>query len=391
MPRKTTNIKAQPPEQIEPTPKKAKAVKTATGAEPPRAKPVPRRSRATTKAEVPTLAAIVKKAGSAKVAAKAPAATKAKGSAKAKSGTASKKNVDIRLFQVSTNDGAEGVQEDVFEAFNLQGGRLPLVDGMLRLRLDPAVQASRLWGLLPTDFAQRTALSGSALRVLIASNPGYDCYFCDVHPELEAIHYNPWRQAEASNPNFIALSREFLKAAGLSDAPVDTLGHSSLFATGHLIVASPLFWSDYLSFIERILAQVEKKIGKTAKAALFDEVPREGKYSYLYLIVARLLGVFLMMKDSTWRVCKLPLPAQEMSLNPHLRLLREMKDLAVSQKSQWMTSCWANYRSLYLVQTMGQGWITSHFAAINPGKPTLAVPTAQVVYAYPRTTDKKSS
>lgn len=382
MPRKTTTIKAQPSEPSNPTPAKAK--KTAKSAESAKAKPAKSR---TPRAEMANATDAVSKSAGTKIAAKAPA----KAPTKAKSGPVGKPDSDIRLFQVSSSDGVDRVEDDVFEFFDLQGGRLPLVDGMLRLRLDPAVQASRLWGLLPSDFAQRTALSGSALRVLIASNPGYDCYFCDVHPELEAIHYNPWRQAEASNPNFVALSREFLKAAGLSDAPVDTLAHSSLFATGHLIVASPLFWSDYLNFIERILTQVEEKIDKTAKAALFDEVPREGKYSYLYLIVARLLGIFLMMKDSTWRVCKFPLPAQEMSLNPHLRLLREMKDLAVSQKSQWMTSCWANYRSLYLVQAMGQAWITRHFAAINPDKPTLAVPTAQVVYGYPRTTDKQTS
>ena len=291
----------------------------------------------------------------------------------------------LRLFQVKVQGQAQA--DSMCEAFTLPTtGSLPLIDGMRLLSQDLALQNSPLWGLLPADFVQRTGLNGNMLGQAIAARPGFDVYFCHANPELEAVYHNPWLQAETTHPNFLVLAREFLKAAGLPETPLDTLSHSSLFATGHLIVASPAFWADYLAFIGKALSQARTNVGKTARNALFEEQTPPGKFSYLYRIVARLLGHFLVANASPWKVCKLPLP-QDADLNPHLRLLREMKDSAVTQQSRWLTACWANYRALYFAQTLGKGWMTNNLPAISPKTLKFGPDNTGIDYAYSHTTE----
>lgn len=288
----------------------------------------------------------------------------------------------LRLFQVA---GAQPI-DPACEPFTLPAGvALPLIEGMQELQRAPAVADCALWALLPDDFEQRTGLAPEALARNIASRPGFDVYFCHANPELEAVYQNPWLQAEATNPGFAAMAREFLHAAGLSAAPLNTLTHAALFATGHLIVASPAFWQAYLAFIDQVLTDAKARLAPATRAALFDEAPQPRKFTSLYLIVARLLGLFLIGPGSHWRACKLPLPP-ESKLNSHLRLLREMKDQAVVQKSAWLTACWANYRALYLAQAMGKEWVAQHLPAIQPQAQYFGESPAHIEYAYPRTT-----
>jgi hypothetical protein len=290
----------------------------------------------------------------------------------------------LRLFQVNA---APAVQVDTaFEAYALPttASPLQLIDGMRQLSGDPVVQASALWGMMPHDFTQRTGLTGDALREAITARPGYDLYFCHAHPELEATYHNPWLQAEVSHPNFMLLAAAFLKAADLPEAPLYMLTHSALFATGHLLVASPAFWTAYMAFIDHTLSQAQATLGKTARIALFEEQPQPGQFSYLYLIVARLIGFVIGSKNQTWRVCKLPLPP-ETSLNPHLRLLRELKDTAIVQQSRWLTACWGNYRALYLAHTLGKTWLSTHLAAVSPKTLQMGQPPVGIDYAYPPT------
>jgi hypothetical protein len=314
-----------------------------------------------------------------------PAAKPSVKTAPAKSTPKKAKPALVRLFQV-TPAGVE-LADAACEPFALKAtGVLPLVDGLRQLSLDPAVTKSPYWGLLPHDFTQRTGLTGETLRQAIAAKPGFEVYFCHAHPELEAVYHNPWLQAEVTHPNFLILAREFLKAAGLSEAPLDTITSSAHFATGHLVVATPEFWVDYLAFIDTAVAKAHAGLGKTARAALFEEPVQPGKFSYLYLIVARLLGIFLTLKDRPGKSCKLVLPPEK-DLNVHLRLLREMKDTAIVQKSRWMTACWANYRALYFAQTLGKPWMNAHMPAISPKSLRLGVPALGIDYAYLHTTE----
>jgi hypothetical protein len=178
------------------------------------------------------------------------------------------------------------------------------------------------------------------------------------------------------------LSRQFLKAAGLSDVPVDSISHSSLFATGHLMVATPDFWTMYVAFVETVFSQAQKNLSQADKDKLFKEPPVPGRMSHLALIVARLLSVFLMLKNSKFRAFKIPLPEQEKTMNTHLRFLRELKDLGLAQKSKWHLAAWVNYRGLSLAHVMGKAWIMQHIQHITPTDLHAAVPIAEVQNPY---------
>jgi hypothetical protein len=178
------------------------------------------------------------------------------------------------------------------------------------------------------------------------------------------------------------LSRQFLKAAGLSDVPVDSISHSSLFATGHLMVASPDFWAKYVNFVETVFSQAHKNLSHKDQDKLFKEPPVPGRMSHLDLIVARLLSLFLMLKSSRFRAFKIPLLEQEKTMNTHLRFLRELKDLGLAQKSKWHLAAWVNYRGLYLAHVMGKAWIMQHIQHISPTDLHAAVPIAEVQNPY---------
>jgi hypothetical protein len=293
----------------------------------------------------------------------------------------------IRLFLA--RPGRRGkASPDGFESCLLERakpGTLPYLDAMRRVSADPALKGCLCWGMLPQDFTGRTGLGAAELRQFIYSHPGYDLYYLDAHPEQEAVFHSPWQQAEIEYPGFLGLMHEFFAAVGLPDQPLDAITHSALFATGNLIVASPAFWEKYLAFCERVLAQAREKLGPAARKALFGEAAAPDTQRKLDLLFARLTGIFLMMKEPGWRACKLPLPGREAVLNPHLRLLREMKDLALTRRSRWMVFCWANYRTLYFAQAMGKQWATRNFKVLNPERLNLVVPTGTIDYAYPRT------
>jgi hypothetical protein len=188
----------------------------------------------------------------------------------------------------------------------------------------------------------------------------------------------------------VDISRKLFKAAGLSERPLDAISHSSLFATGHMMVASPAVWKQYLVFAARFFAQAITKVDPATQTELFTEKPESGRMTHLALIVARLPGLFLMLKNAQFRAYKLPLPAQEKALNQHLRMLREMKDQALEQNSPWLAAAWTSYRNLYLGHVMGGDWLIKHGQGINPGAMHTAVPVARVNSPYPRLLEKRT-
>ena len=293
------------------------------------------------------------------------------------------KDHGIQLLQLTAKD--QKTNDPAFTAYEPNKGNMgfsELLDAVCMAQKDPALQKTKLWGLLTADFAKRTGLTGQDLLAVIEANPGYELYYACAHPELEALYHNPWRSPEITHPGFVALSRRFLKAAGLSDVPVDAISHSSLFATGHLMVGSPAFWEKYVTFVQTVFGQVQKNMNKADQEKLFREPSVPGRMSYLALIVARLLNVFLMLKNSDFRAFKIPLPEQEKAMNTHLRFLREMKDLGLQDKSKWHLAAWVNYRGLYLAHVMGKAWVMKHIQPITPTELHAAVPIAKVHNPY---------
>ena len=93
--------------------------------------------------------------------------------------------------------------------------------------------------------------------------------------------------------------------------------------------------------------------------------PHKG-LTYVPFILERLFPIFMKSVGKKLSYQKIALPALDNQLNVHLRLLREVKNLAHSTKSPWMAAVWVNYRNLYLMQTNGKDWCAKYLRSITP-------------------------
>jgi hypothetical protein len=84
-------------------------------------------------------------------------------------------------------------------------------------------------------------------------------------------------------------------------------------------------------------------------------------------LLGALMGPFLASQAGRkFKALKISIPAKEAALNAHLRSLRQLKDAAVKAKSEWLASCWLNYRNLYAYQVNGKQWCEQHLSALTP-------------------------
>lgn len=289
---------------------------------------------------------------------------------------------DVVLFELLSPAGEASPGCHAFVVPPPSGLPVPLLGQLRLVQQDERAQHARHWGALPADFVKRTGgVSPTDFLAQVQAHPGYDVYVCAAYPELEALHFNPWVQVEVQYPNFLTVAQAFLEAVGLPTAVLHQADPASAFTTGHLLVATPAFWAEYLDFLEACLQQAREKLPEAVRVVLFDEVPAAGRLGYLYLIVARLLALFLAARPAI-KAYKVPLLPQELALNGNLRLLRELKDEAIRQRSSWLAACWANYRSLYLAQAMGKPWVVEHLKAITPVQFGLGVALTQYPYVH---------
>jgi hypothetical protein len=280
----------------------------------------------------------------------------------------------VRVFQAYLEPWQRELIDPAFRPLDVSQQRHEAAEFavLARLRRHAATAGAALWGVLPWRFTELTGMLGSDWVRAIDANPGADLYCCNPWPAREAVHHNLWCQGEAVHPRFLELCRAFLEAAGLPVADLSVIHPASRFAGAHCLVASPAFWDAYLSFVDRALAQAQRRMPPELRELLHRQLAQEGGLhdgsTYLSLILERLLPLFLQTEGSAFRTHRIALPEREGELNVHQRLLREMRDMASQTKSAWLAACWVNYRNLYLSQTESKDWIRQHLRAITPAE-----------------------
>ncbi len=280
--------------------------------------------------------------------------------------------VKLRLFQIYYRPEQRAALDPAFEPYNNQGDNSPLLEYNVfrKLLQSEQLKGAELWGALSWKFREKTGLSGTDLRTVIATNPGHDVYYCNPHPEFEALYHNLWLQGEPSHPNFLVLCREFFEVTGIPLGNINAFVPSSLFASANYFVATPRFWAAYIRFVDTVIAKAEAGLSKTAKAMIYssaaDRKSMHAGASYLPFIVERLFAVFLASNLKALSAYKFALPAKDEKLNVHLKLLKQMKDVSINTKSLWMATCWVNYRNLYMSNTYGADWCKKYLKSITP-------------------------
>ncbi len=278
----------------------------------------------------------------------------------------------VRIFQIYYRPEQRQFLDPAFEPYNNEGDNSPLLEFNVfrKLMNSELLRGAELWGALSWKFGEKTGLSGEQLLQIIAAHPGHDVYYCNPFPELEAVYHNLWLQGEPSHPNFLILCRDFFQAAGLDESAFTQLMPSSHFAASNYFVATPAFWQGYVGFISDVIARAEKGMSATAKAMIYsaaaDRKAMHAGASYMPFIVERLFGVYLSLVQGQYKTHKFTCEQQEAKLNVHLRLLRQMKDVAISSKSLWLATCWANYRNVYMQQLHGADWCKRYLRDITP-------------------------
>lgn len=278
----------------------------------------------------------------------------------------------IRVFQIYYEDWQEALLDPAFIPFNNAGVQMETMefDVFERLAHSPYVEGAALWGGLSWRYAEKTGMSGAGLIKLIETSPPADVYYCNPHVHNEALFHNMWVQGETAHPQFLELSAALFSAAALDVQALRAISASSEWSAANYFVGSPVFWRSYLAFIRKTLALADAHMTEEMRILLYSSIAdNKGLHngaSYVPFIVERLFPIFMKTEGKTLRPCKIDLPELEGKLNVHLKLLREMKEMAHRTRSPWLAACWVNYRNLYLSQMYGKAWCQRYLHAITP-------------------------
>ena len=239
-----------------------------------------------------------------------------------------------------------------------------------RLAVSEYVQGAQLWGALSWRFSEKSGMPVVDLVKSIADQPGYDLYFCNPFPHNEALFHNYWLQGETTHPQFVGIVNAIFEVTGISVDELISILPSDQFSSANYFVGSPQFWNNYLPWVKNFFTQVNKKLPPKVRdllhSAQADERGIHKGATYVPFIVERLLPLFLKTQGKNLKILKIALPERERELNVHLRMLREMKDVAHKTKSAWLAACWLNYRNLYLTQTNTKEWCDKYLRKITP-------------------------
>jgi hypothetical protein len=281
-------------------------------------------------------------------------------------------NSPIRIFQIYFEGWQRELLDPAFYPLDNSRGKSELMEFNVfeQLQRNAATQGASLWGALSWRFGEKTGMQGADFVKQIVDHPGSDVYFCNPHPYNEALYHNMWAQGEVSHPQFLELTRLFYAAAGLDDKDLKAVEPSKNFSAANYFVATPKFWDLFIPFIKRVLVAADKKLDPKVRdlihSPVADDKGLHAGATYIPFIVERLFMTFMRTEGKDLKAYKIALPERERELNVHLKLLREMKDVAHKTQSAWLAACWVNYRNLYLSQTNGKAWCEKYLRAITP-------------------------
>ncbi len=278
----------------------------------------------------------------------------------------------VRIFQIFYEPWHRDLLDPAFVPFDNIGTPTELMefDIFERIARSKAVEGADYWGALSWRYTEKTGLTGADLQKVMEANPDVDVFYCNPHVTNEAIYHNMWVQGETCHVDFLEISRALFEATGLPVADFELTMPSTGYSAANYFVARPAFWNLYIPFIRKVVTLAEQKMSPEMRQKLHSQAADDrglhGGSTYLPFIVERLFPLFMRTLGAKLKGHRVALLSKEQELNIHLRLLRDMKDVAVRTKSAWLAACWVNYRALYLSQHHGREWCQKYLRAITP-------------------------
>ena len=278
----------------------------------------------------------------------------------------------LRIFQIYYENWQRDLLDVNFSGLDNSKSKSELLEFAVFEQLSKSehVKDAQLWGALSWRFAEKTGMSGTDWVKNIEAHSGYDVYYCNPFPHNEALFHNYWLQGVTTHPQFFPLCKAIFEVTGMPLEELTSLAPSDQFSSANYFVGTPKFWNTYIPWVQNILTMANKKLPPKIRDLMHskqaDDRGIHNGATYVPFIVERLLPVFLKTAGKSLKAYKIALPERERELNVHLKLLREMKDVAHRTKSAWLAVCWANYRNLYLTQVSGKEWTKKYLPAITP-------------------------
>ena len=269
---------------------------------------------------------------------------------------------EIAVYQIYFDSTHRTALDPAFIPLDNTGSADPLFEFAVfeRLAADEGVRLAALWGAVSWRFREKTGLSGQDWLAQIRQHPALDLYYCNPAPENEGLYASPWQQGAAKHPGLRELTARVLACSGIDAGELDDIVPSQGFSSCNYFVGSARFWELYLPFVRGIVDAARRELPATVLAALdsrnADPMGLHPGATYWPFIVERVFTLFLKRHGPELKVHKVALPALEARLDTHVKRLREMKDVAHRTRSQWLYSCWLQYRNLYLLQVAGKEW-----------------------------------
>lgn len=281
-------------------------------------------------------------------------------------------NSPIRIFQIYFEAWQRELLDPAFYPLDNSRGTSELMefDVFEQLQRNAATKGATLWGALSWRFGEKTGMQGAEWVKQIVDHPGSDVYYCNPHPHNEGLFHNMWMQGETAHPQFLEVVKAFFTAVGMDEKDLSSIHASTAYSAANYFVASPRFWERYIAFVRKSLAAADKRMPPDLRDLMHsrtaDDRNLHAGATYVPFIVERLFPIFMATEGKDLKAHKIALPEREREMNVHLKLLREMKDVAHKTQSAWLAACWVNYRNLYMSQTNGKAWCEKYLRAITP-------------------------
>lgn len=290
-----------------------------------------------------------------------------------KANKANNKKIKYRVFQIYYDPAQKALLEPSFAKFDNSQTQSDLYEFEVFTKLVTSEYTKDVeyWGALSWKFKEKTMLNAETLIEKMDAAPGYDVYVMNPNVDIEALYPNVWMQGAVSHHNFMALSAALFKAAALPLDKLSAMQSDRHFMTSNYFIGNHRFWKAYMLWISKVLLQANQNLPENIRNVLRSKVADDrnlhGGASYMPFMIERLFGLFLELHPEI-RAHRIELDQRIQKMNVHLRLLREMRAMAIKSKSKWLASCWINYRNLYLSRTKGNEWCKEFLPKITPNQ-----------------------
>ncbi len=114
------------------------------------------------------------------------------------------------------------------------------------------------YGFFSTKFGAKTGHTRATVDALVARHgPGSDVLLFSAHPNQVAFFLNVFEQGEFFHPGLMAVTRDWLQAAGLAVDPAVLLMDVRQTVFCNFFIARPAFWRQWLTLGEHLYATCE--------------------------------------------------------------------------------------------------------------------------------------